>query len=334
MTDRRPLGSARGGRTLVIGEALIDAVATADGVVEGDGGTDSGSAVEHVGGSPANVALGLAALDHPVSLATWIATDDHGNRIADHCRERGLELTPGSQGAPFTSVARATIDGSGGATYRFELEWQLAAVPGLTEYGHVHTGSIAAVLEPGGGAVRDTLRMARPTATISYDPNVRPVLMGDPVEVRGIIEECVALSDVLKVSEEDLAWLRPRAAVDDVLAEWAGLGPIVIVVTRGGQGAVLRLTRTGETHVAPVPPVTVVDTVGAGDSFMAGLLSGLLESGLAGGPAARERLRRADLAAVVPALERANATARLTVGHAGAHAPTRADLARAGDLDG
>ena len=324
MTDH-PLGSAPGSRTLVIGEALIDAVAPA-GSREDDGGTGADATVEHVGGSPANVALGLAALGHPVSLATWVATDDHGNRIADHCQERGVELTPGSQGAPFTSVAHATIDGTGAATYRFELEWQLPAVPALGAYGHVHTGSIAAVLEPGGGAVRDTLGMARRTATISYDPNVRPALMGDPVEARRVIEECVALADVVKVSDEDLAWLRPEEAPDDVVADWAGRGPSLIVVTRGDQGAVARLTRTGETHVAPVPPVTVVDTVGAGDSFMAGLISGLLDDGLAGGPAARDRLRRADLAAVVPAIERAIATSRITVGQPGAHAPTRADL--------
>ena len=327
MTDGRPLGSVRGGRTLVIGEALIDAVATADGRRDDDGGSgDDTSVVEYVGGSPANVAFGLAALDHAVSLATWIATDDRGNRIADHCHERRVELTPGSQGAPFTSVAHATIDATGAATYRFQLEWHLAAVPGLTGYGHVHTGSIAAVLEPGGGAVRDTLRMARPTATISYDPNVRPALMGDRAAARRIIEECVALADVVKVSDEDLAWLRPGDAVEDVLADWAGLGPHVLVVTRGDQGAVLRLTRTGETHVAPVPPVTVIDTVGAGDSFMAGLVSGLLDTSLTGGPAARDRLGRADLAAVVPALERAIATSRITVGHPGAHAPTRGEI--------
>lgn len=327
MTDRRPLGSARRGRTLVIGEALIDAVA-APGRRGDDADTGADATVEHVGGSPANVAVGLAALDHPVTLATWIATDDRGTRIADHCRERGVELTPGSQGAPFTSVAHATIDGTGAATYRFELEWQLPAVPGLTGYEHVHTGSIAAVLEPGGGAVRDTLRTARPTATISYDPNVRPALMGDPGEARRVIEECVALSDVVKVSDEDLAWLRPGEAVDDIVADWAGGGPSLIVVTRGGQGALVRLTRTRETHVAPVPPVTVVDTVGAGDSFMAGLISGLLDTGLAGGPAGRDRLGRAELADVGPAIDRAIAASRLTVGHPGAHAPTRADLAR------
>ena len=165
-------------------------------------------------------------------------------------------------------------------------------------------------------------------ATISYDPNVRPALMGDRAEARRLIEECVALADVVKVSDEDLEWLRPGETVDDVVADWAGRGASLVVVTRGGQGALVRLTRTGETHVAPVPRVTVVDTVGAGDSFMAGLISGLLDAGLAGGPAARDRLARADLAAVVPALEWAIATSRLTVGHAGAHAPTRADLIR------
>lgn len=317
MTESQP-GPAGGGRTLVIGEALIDAVTTAEGALE-----------EHVGGSPANVAFGLAALDHEVALATWLATDDHGNRIAEHCRERRVELTAGSQGAPFTSVAHASLDATGAATYRFDLEWQLAAVPGLAGFGHVHTGSIAAVLEPGGSAVRDTLRMARATATISYDPNARPTLMGDPSRARRTIEECVALADVVKVSDEDLAWLRPGEPVDDVVAEWAELGPPLVVVTRGAQGAQVRLTRTGETHRAPAPPVTVVDSVGAGDSFMAGLVSGLLDAGLSGGPDARRRLATADLADVVPALDRALATSRLTVAHRGAHAPTRADLGRA-----
>lgn len=305
-------------RSLVIGEALVDAV-TRVGVEDDD-------TVEHVGGSPANVALGLAALGHAVDLATWIATDERGNRIADHCRERGVALTPGSQGAAFTSVAHATLDATGAATYRFELEWQLAAVPGLTSYDHVHTGSIAAVLEPGGEAVRSTLRSARPHATISYDPNARPTLMGDPHHARRLIEECIALADVVKVSDEDVAWLRPGEPLEDVVADWATLGPALLVVTRGGDGATTRLARTGETHHSPAPAVTVVDTVGAGDSFMAGLLSGLLDTGLVGGRTARDRLRRANLSDVVPTVERALATAALTVTRAGAYAPSRSDL--------
>jgi len=311
MSDSTPV------RTLVVGEALVDAVTTQGG------GTD-----EHVGGSPANVAFGLAALEHPVDLATWIATDERGRRIEDVCRERGVALTPGSQGAPFTSVAHATLDATGAATYVFDLEWQVAAVPGLTAYGHVHTGSIAAVLEPGGAQVREILATARELgATVSYDPNARPSLMGHHEQARRTIESAIELSDVVKVSDEDIEWLCPGESVDDVVRQWGELGPALVVVTRGGQGAVVRVTRTGEEQTLPAPTVTVVDTVGAGDSFMAGLVSGLLDGGLLGGPSARSRLHAASLADVVPAVERALRSGALTVERAGAHAPTRTDLA-------
>ena len=303
-------------RTLVVGEALVDAVTTPGGDTD-----------EHVGGSPANVAFGLAALDHPVDLATWIATDERGRRIEDVCRERGVALTAGSQGAPFTSVAHATLDASGAATYVFDLEWQVAAVPGLTAYGHVHTGSIAAVLEPGGGQVREILATARELgATVSYDPNARPSLMGRPEQARRTIESSIELSDVVKVSDEDIAWLCPGEPHESVLRAWGALGPAVVVMTRGGDGAVVYLTRTGEQQALPAPSVSVVDTVGAGDSFMAGLVSGLLDAGLLGGREARQRLHAAGLVDVVPAVERALATGALTVGRAGAHAPVRSDL--------
>jgi fructokinase len=303
-------------RTLVVGEALVDAVSTPGGDTD-----------EHVGGSPANVAFGLAALDHPVDLATWIATDERGRRIEDVCRERGVALTPGSQGAPFTSVAHATLDASGAATYVFDLEWQVAAVPGLTAYGHLHTGSIAAVLEPGGGQVREILATARELgATVSYDPNARPSLMGLPERARHTIESSIALSDVVKVSDEDIEWLCPGESHHDVLRAWGALGPAVVVMTRGGEGAVVHLSRTGEQQALPAPSVTVVDTVGAGDSFMAGLVSGLLDAGLLGGREARARLHAAGLVDVVPAVQRALATGALTVERAGAHAPGRSDL--------
>ncbi|NUQ32872.1 MAG: carbohydrate kinase, partial [Dermatophilaceae bacterium] len=280
--------------TLVIGEALVDAVTTPGGGTE-----------EHVGGSPANVAFGLAALDHPVDLATWIATDERGRRIEEVCRERGVALTAGSQGAPFTSVAYATLDLTGAATYVFDLEWQVASVPGLTAYGHVHTGSIGAVLEPGGTQVREILAVARGLgATVSYDPNARPALMGLPDQARRTIEESIRLADLVKVSDEDIAWLCPGESEEDVLRGWAELGPAVIVMTRGGEGAVVRVSRTGEQQALPAPRVDVVDTVGAGDSFMAGLVSGLIDSGLLGGPESRTRLHQARLADVLPAVER------------------------------
>ncbi|MEW1955682.1 carbohydrate kinase [Terrabacter sp. NPDC080008] len=311
MTD-----SAAAVRTLVVGEALVDAVTT-----------PGGTTLEHVGGSPANVAFGFAALDHPVDLATWIATDERGRRIEEVCRQRGVALTPGSLGAAFTSVAHATLDAGGAATYVFDLEWQVASVPGLTAYGHVHTGSIGAVLEPGAAQVREILAEAHAVgATVSYDPNARPSLMGRPERARRTVESNIALSDVVKVSDEDIAWLCPGESIDDVVRAWGGLGPALVVVTRGGDGAVVHVTRTGEQRALPAPAVDVVDTVGAGDSFMSGLVSGLIDSGLLGGPQARERLHAAALDDVLPAVERALRTGALTVGRAGAHAPTRVDL--------
>jgi fructokinase len=303
-------------RTLVVGEALVDAVTT-----------PAGETLEHVGGSPANVAFGLAALDHPVELATWIATDERGRRIEEVCRQRGVALTPGSQGAAFTSVAHATLDADGAATYAFDLEWQVASVPGLAAYGHVHTGSIGAVLEPGGEQVREILAEARRVgATVSYDPNARPSLMGRPEQARHTVESNVALADVVKLSDEDVAWLCPGESLDEVTRAWGELGPALVVVTRGGEGAVVRVTRTGEQRALPAPVVQVVDTVGAGDSFMAGLVSGLIDAGLLGGPEARARLRQATIRDVLPAVERALRTGALTVERAGAHAPTRIDL--------
>ncbi|HET8987531.1 MAG TPA: PfkB family carbohydrate kinase [Humibacillus sp.] len=299
-----------------MGEALVDAVTDASGAV-----------VEHVGGSPANVAFGLAALDHPVDLATWIAADERGHRIEAVCREHGVALTPGSQQASFTSVAHATLDASGAASYVFDLDWQLAPIADLTAYGHVHTGSIAAVLEPGGADVRATLAAARATgATVSYDPNARPSLMGAPADARRLIEEAIATADVIKLSDEDIEWLCPGESLEDVIAAWGALGPALLVVTRGGSGAVVRVSATGEVRALPAPRVDVVDTVGAGDSFMAGLVSGLLDAGLLGGPSERERLQAAALDDVVPAVQRALRTGALTVERAGAHAPGRADL--------
>jgi fructokinase len=302
-------------RTLVIGEALIDAV---------DNGPEGPS--EHVGGSPANVAFGLGALGHDVALATWLGQDQRGRRIADRCREVGVLLTAGSDGAERTSVAHAFLDSSGQARYDFELTWRLPEVTDLESFGHVHTGSIGATLEPGGTQVLATVRSAQPTSTISYDPNVRPTLMDGPDAVRGRMEELIALADVVKASDEDIAWLYPDLFVPDVLRRWGSLGASLTVVTRGREGALYALSHVGAVDISPAPAIEVADTVGAGDSFMAGLLSGLLDAGLLGGPQARERLAAGGVAEVRPAIERAVRTSAITVGATGAYAPGRGEL--------
>lgn len=298
----------------VVGEALIDIVIP-----------PGGESVEHVGGSPANVAIGLARLGHPTRLATHIGRDARGERIAALMEAESVELAPGSTNAERTPTAAARLDAAGVATYEFDLDWrldpaQVAVPPG----GHLHTGSIAATLAPGGEAVLEILRAARSHATISYDPNARPTLMGSPAEARPVIERLIALADVVKASDEDVRWLYGTTPMTQVLAHWAALGPTVCAVTQGGEEVVV--LAAGEVQRYPTLPTRVADTVGAGDSFMAGLVSGLLDAGLLGGGDARERLRFAEWPRIEVAIERALACAAITVSRAGANPPTRAEL--------
>lgn len=299
--------------TLVIGEALLDILHREDG-----------TATEHIGGSPTNVAIGLSRLGHPVELATHVGTDARGRRITEHLAAQGIWLTAGSTSAPRTSTATAALNGHGGASYTFDLLWEMPITPAHAT--HVHTGSIGATLEPGATAVLDAIRDARPRATISYDPNVRPTLLGDAHEVRAKIEQIIGLSDVVKASQEDIDWLYAGASVSEVLRLWGRLGPELIVITEGAEGAVIGLPASAEVTSLDAVHVPIVDTIGAGDSFMAGLLSGLLDADLLGGPAARERLRRVNLPDVRPAVARAIAAAAVTVSRAGANPPTRAEL--------
>ena len=299
--------------TLVIGEALIDIVRPIDGPAQ-----------EYVGGSPLNVAIGLARLGHDVELACSIGDDPHGRAVRAHLAADGVPLTEGSASAARTPTATATLDESGSATYEFDIEWAPPALPG--GFAHLHTGSIGATLQPGATTVREAVEAARATTTISYDPNARPSLMGDPHDVRSDVEQLVGLSDVVKASDEDVRWLYGEdVPLAEVAALWAQLSPPLVVITRGGEGALVHLSM-GLTVDLPGRTVEVVDTVGAGDSFMSGLLSGLLDAGLLGGSDARDRLRTATLAQVRPALERALATSAITVSRAGAQPPTRAEI--------
>ena len=213
---------------LVVGEALIDIVIP-----------QSGDTVEHVGGSPANVAIGLARLGHPTTLATHIGTDQRGRRIAALVESEAIALAPGSTGAGRTPTAAAHLDATGAASYQFDIEWRLD--PGLDAdgTGHLHTGSIAGTLEPGSEAVLALARRSRERSTVSYDPNARPTLMGQPAAARDRIEALVAVADVVKASDEDAAWLYPGTPLEDVLRLWNGLGPSLCALTRGGEGALV-----------------------------------------------------------------------------------------------
>lgn len=299
-------------RALVVGESLIDVVCRLDGTVD-----------EHPGGSPMNVAIGLGRLGREVDLLTWFGADARGTALRNHIAESAVHVVDGSDGAAATSVAIATLDATGAATYTFDLDWQVPATDGLLDdVVVVHSSTIGAALAPGGAAVLDLLSRARVSATVTYDPNVRPALLGDGAHE--LIERLVTLADVVKVSDEDLTWFEPTGDPGAIATDWASRGPGLVVVTRGSQG-VLAVTSAGLVVEVPSRRVTVADTVGAGDSFMSGLIDGLWTAGLLGADR-RDAIGRVDEATLVGILERCAEIAGITVSRAGANPPWAAEL--------
>jgi fructokinase len=300
---------------LIVGEALVDVVVKPDG-----------SSAAHPGGSPANVALGLGRLGRDVELLTALGDDAYGTLVRAHLEKSHVQLAGGTL-AHKTSVATAHLDAQGVATYDFDLTWALAP-DAVTRPDPlvVHTGSIAAVLEPGGTEVEALLRVARAVATITYDPNARPTLMGDPRTALSRIETFVELADVVKVSDEDLEWLMPGVDPIDAARQWASAGTALVVVTRGGEGSVA--IASGAVIEVPSQRVDVADTVGAGDSYMGGLIDGLWTAGLLGANR-REDLATAPAAVISAVLERCARIAAITVSRAGANPPSSEELEEA-----
>ena len=307
----------RPGSALVIGEALVDVV-----IHPGQ------EPVDIPGGSPANVALGLARLGRDAELHCWIGTDERGQAVRSHLEASGVRLAPGADGATRTSTAQATIGEDRAATYVFDLDWNppRPTLPDGQAPLLVHTGSIAAILAPGAATVEQVLRETRTTSTIAYDPNARPQLMGEPEDAREVVERLVGLSDLVKCSDEDIAWLYGQDAdLETVLRSWLEKGAAVVVVTRGKKGA-LALSASGVRLEVPADPsVVVADTVGAGDSFMGGLEDALWSEDLVGADR-REALHTVDAATLERIVRHAAAIADITVSRAGANPPTRDEL--------
>ena len=297
-----PASRAAAPEVVVVGEALVDVVASPDGTVE------------HPGGSPSNVTYGLGLLGIRTALLTSVGDDDRGQAIEAHLQRAGVTLLPGSRTPGRTATATATLAADGSATYDFDIRWDLPPVAPASLPKVLHTGSIATFLAPGAAAVRTLLEQAHRKCLVTYDPNVRPALLGSQVEARTIFEELVPLTDVVKLSDEDARWLYPGLQLEDTAARILELGAGLAVVTRGAEGSLLA---TPELQLA-VPAVrsTVADTIGAGDSYMAALIYGLLARGSDGlAPAVLETLGRT-----------ASKAAAITVGRPGANPPTVAEL--------
>ena len=308
MTDAQP-------RVLVVGEALVDVVPDQDGRPQ-----------DLPGGSPANVAITLGRLGRDVRLVTVLGDDARGELVTSWLEASGVRVLAQRPGSGRTSSAAVTLDASGAATYDFDLAWDLSEVP-LEDCDVFHVGSIATVLEPGADVVLDAVRAHHGRALISLDPNARPALTPDRVAVVARVEELVALADVVKVSDEDLSWLHPGLDPVETATRWATQGPGLVVVTRGGDGAVA-VRPDGTTLEVPGVPVVVADTVGAGDTFSGVLVHTLLTLGVSGaaGAAALRALTDRD---VLEAVTTAAIGAAITVSRPGADPPHRAELSAA-----
>jgi Sugar kinases, ribokinase family len=305
------------GFALMIGESLVD-------LVKKVGTTDE--PVVHPGGSPLNVALTLGRLGRPVQLSTWFAGDNYGNKIKAHLDESGVQIAAGSDGAGHTTTALALLDENGSATYEFDVDWNISReIPIAEEALFVHTGSLGAVLEPGRRVVLQAIKEAAKSALISYDPNARPTIMEPAPKTRALAEEYVAQADLIKVSDEDLDWLYPGQAAEEVLARWFDISDLGLVVLTRGKDGPAAWTRNGVFVERTPKPVKVVDTVGAGDSFMGALIDALWTRGITGRSGARKLASLSEIE-VGEVLDHANSVANVTVSRAGANPPWASEL--------
>lgn len=310
-------------QALIIGETLVD-------IVHHDG--DTTPPREAPGGSPANVAVALGRLGRPVQLATWLADDAHGKACLDHLHHSHVHVDESCLRATHTSTADALIDDSGSASYTFDLEWAIDNIDLAPSHAIVHTGSLAAVIKPGASCVEATIEKAREQALIVYDPNPRPAIF-DPIDKqpgetsRTCIDRFIALADVVKASDEDVAWLYNIDDLDGLARNWLGRGVKLVVITRGAQGSDAwagNPLNPVHIHLNSID-VDVVDTVGAGDTVSAGVIDALWQRGILGAEG-RDKLAALSEEDLIEVITHAQRMAAVTVSREGANPPWKDEI--------
>ncbi|MEF2550481.1 carbohydrate kinase [Aurantimonas sp. A2-1-M11] len=282
-----------------------------------------------VGGSPLNVALGLARLGHPAGFFTKVSRDVFGSRIRGFMARESIDqrfLIPTDRN---TTLAMVSLGADGSPAYAFYIDGtadrsiEPSDVPDAfpEELAAIHLASYSTVTEPTASALMRLVRQEAERRFVSYDPNIRTAIEPDIAIWRDKVAELVPFAALVKASEEDLEQLYPGQDVEAVLADWVGAGADMAVVTRGEKGAVA-LTAGGVTASVDGRRIAVADTVGAGDTFQAALLAALKERGHLSRPA----LRQAERATVESLLAFAVAAAAITCSRRGADLPRRADL--------
>lgn len=297
------------GVIVVVGEALIDLVIDPDGTVHAK-----------LGGAPFNTARACGRLGAPVAFVGAISTDRFGTMLASQLEADKVSTDLLPRVTMPTTLAAAELDERGTASYRFYIEGTSA--PALLETPDVtpmvlFTGGLGLVLHPMAETVERMVAEAPDGCLVMVDVNCRPLIIPDRESYLRSVDRVIAGADLVKVSDEDLAYIAPGVDPIDTARALLDLGPSAVLVTAGG-GAVHVLTADGDATV-PVQRVEVVDTIGAGDSFGAGFLCWWLESGNTVG----------DLASIghlVPAVRAATVVAGIVCGRRGADPPWRRQL--------
>ncbi len=304
------------GVILVTGEALIDLVPS----------TEAADALAaHPGGGPFNSARTIGRLERPVVYLGRLSRDRFGRRMEALLAEDGVRLDAIVHTDEPTTLALADVDEQGVARYRFYTEGTAAA--GLTpeaalaarpdDVRILHAGTLGLMLEPVADALEAVIARLSGHAMVFIDPNIRPDVIADPEAYRARLARVLAMSHVVKVSEEDLDWIAPGRRSVDAMRELLAGGPSVGLLTRGPSGALV-VTRDAEVAV-PSPPTKVADTIGAGDAFGGAFVAWWHARGLG-----REDL--GDLEAVIAATGFACLIAARTVERPGASPPRLSEL--------
>lgn len=306
---------------LVAGEALYDLVCDEHGALTG-----------HPGGGPFNVARTIGRLGRPVAYLGRLSSDQLGATQAAMLARDGVALDAIVRTSEPTTLALASLDAIGAASWSFysagtaaagmTTEQALGALP--EQVAALHVGTLGLVLEPLATALEAVVERLAGAAMIVLDPNVRPQVIDDERAFRARLERVLAHSDLVKVSEEDLAWLDPGRSPLAAARALLQRGPTAVLLTRGGDGATV-VTAGAEIPIAPVP-TEVVDTIGAGDAFGGAFLAWWISHG-------HGRAELADQELVVGAARFAAVVAARTVAQAGASPPRLATRAAGRPLD-
>ena len=297
----------------VAGEALIDLIPT-ERLGE--------NRIPIVGGGPANSARALSRLGMNAYFIDGISTSEYGEMAKQVLLADGVNLDHANFSEAPAGTAKVSLDANGGASYIFTLEgtatfnFDRSWLPAPSENtpAALLLGTLGLLVEPGATELFEWTKSVAKFAPIILDPNIRSSVLSDRVQYQEVVDKWVAISQVVKVSEDDIAWLYPDLTQEGVAAMWLSQGVSLIVITLGANG-IRAFTAKGEVST-PGVKVEVVDTVGAGDTVGAVLVEGVVKHGLS---ALHGEILRS-------VLERAAAAAAITCSRAGAQPPFANEL--------